>query len=122
MPIEVVFFDAAGTLIHLPRGVGFHYADVARRHGVTLKPDAVDRAFRSSWKAMPPRSNTAGPRPDDDRGWWWQLVDSTLDEMEVPALVFDRTAYFRELYDEFTRPGVWQLYPEVGDVLAALAS
>jgi putative hydrolase of the HAD superfamily len=120
MSFEVVFFDAAGTLIHLSRGVGFHYADVARRQGVILKPEAVDRAFRNAWKAMPRRTRTHGPRPDDDRGWWRQLVDSTLDALPAPA--FDRCRYFGELYDEFTRPGVWALYPEVPEVLSALSS
>jgi putative hydrolase of the HAD superfamily len=120
MRIEVVFFDAAGTLIYLPRGVGFHYADVARRHRVTLDGAAVDRAFVVAWKGMPPRASTVGPRPDDDRGWWRQLVERTLDELGVPA--FDRDAYFGDLYEEFTRPGVWALYPEVNEVLTALSS
>ena len=120
MPIEVVFFDAAGTLIHLPRGVGFHYAEVARRQGVFLQPEVIDRAFLESWKAMPSRANTHRARPDDDRAWWRQLVDATLDRMAAPQ--FDRGAYFRELYNEFTQPGVWHLFPEVREVLAALSS
>ena len=33
----------------------------------------------------------------------------------------EREAYFAELYEEFTHPGVWQLYPEVPEVLDALA-
>src|SRR4029453_8619856 len=49
-----------------------------------------------------------------------QLVDRTLDTMEVHP--FDRAAYFDDLYAEFIRPGVWELYPEVPTVLEALGS
>lgn len=68
---------------------------------------------------MPPRTNNGRPRDDDDRGWWRQLVDRTLDTVHVPP--FDRDAYFEELYSEFTRPGVWELFPEVPRVLQTLA-
>ena len=33
----------------------------------------------------------------------------------------DRAAYFDELWEEFTKPGVWELYPETREVLSALA-
>ena len=118
MGIEVVLFDAAGTLIYLPRGVGFHYADVASRHGVALDPREVDTTFATVWRSMPPRAASSGPRPDDDRGWWQRLVWETLDRLRAPA--FDRAAYFDELYVEFTLPGVWQLFPEVREVLSSL--
>jgi putative hydrolase of the HAD superfamily len=120
MPIEAVLFDAAGTLIHLPRGVGFHYAEVARRHGVALDAQETGRAFASTWQAMPSRARVHGPRADDDRGWWQRLVYETLDRLRAPE--FDRAAYFDELYREFTRPGVWEPFPEVREVLSALAS
>ncbi len=118
MPIETVLFDAAGTLIHLPRGVGFHYAEVARRHGVALDVQETGRAFTSAWRATPSRERVNGPRADDDRGWWERLVHETLDRLRAPE--FDRAAYFDELYREFTRPGVWEPFPEVREVLSAL--
>lgn len=120
-PPRVIFFDAAGTLIHLPRGVGHHYSEVAARHGCALDPQAITGAFRSVWKAMPARPSTHTPRPDDDRGWWRTLVGLVLDQLHVPPAQLDRDAYFAELYAEFTRPGVWALYPEVPEVLATLA-
>ncbi|MDQ2918395.1 MAG: HAD-IA family hydrolase [Verrucomicrobiota bacterium] len=114
-----MLFDAAGTLIHLPRGVGFHYAEVAQRHGVACDEKALNRAFATAWQSMPSRTNNGRPRDDDDRGWWRQLVDQTLDTVNAPP--FDRDAYFEELYSEFTRPGVWDLFPEVPRVLEILA-
>src|SRR5687768_4321643 len=110
--IKVLFFDAAGTLFHLPRGVGWHYQAVAARHGCRLDEDALDVAFRAVWKAMPPRPATRHTRPDDDRSWWRDLVDRVLDRCGSAAERLDRFAYFEELYQEFTRPGVWELFPE----------
>jgi putative hydrolase of the HAD superfamily len=117
--IRVIFFDAAGTLIHLPRGAAFHYAEVAARHGLQLDEEVLRSAFRISWKEMPIPTTTRTARPDDDRGWWRELVDRTLDRANAPAS-FDRQAYFTELYAEFSRPGIWAIYPEVPSVLAAL--
>ena len=115
--IRTIFFDAAGTLIRLPRSVGHHYREVALRHGCNLDAAALDAAFRAAWKAMPARPAMRTPRPDDDRGWWRALVDSVLDRTGAEI---ERDAFFMELYEEFTRPGVWELFPEVVEVLDAL--
>ncbi|MEO6786997.1 MAG: HAD-IA family hydrolase [Chthoniobacteraceae bacterium] len=116
---RAVFFDAAGTLFHLPRGVGWHYRGVALRHGADLDEAELNRAFRRAWKDAAAPHETEGARPDDDRGWWQALVGRTLDECGgAPEL--NRDAYFSELWSEFTRPGIWELYPETLDVLTAL--
>jgi putative hydrolase of the HAD superfamily len=118
--VRVIFFDAAGTLIHLPRGVGFHYSTVAARYGWKIDDTIIGGAFRAAWKAMPSPPAGEEPRPDDDRGWWRQLVWEVLDQCDAPSH-FDRGGYFDELYLEFTNPGVWALYPEVLEVLDRLA-
>ena len=116
---RAVFFDAAGTLFHLPRSVGWHYRDVALRHGAVLDEGDLNRAFRRAWKDAAAPQETAAARHDDDRGWWFALVGRVLDECGgVNEL--NRDAYFAELWSEFTRPGVWELFPETLDVLAAL--
>jgi len=118
--LKVIFFDAAGTLIHLPRGVGFHYATVAARRGWEIDPVTIGRAFGAAWKAMPSPLAGREPRGDDDRGWWRDLVWEVLDQCAAPFDV-DRAAYFDELYAEFARPGIWALFPEVLEVLDLLA-
>ncbi len=120
--IKTVFFDAAGTLFHLPRGVGWHYRDVAARHGCLLDEQALQRAFGAVWKAMPARPATRRARPDDDRGWWRGLVEAVLERCEIPPARLDRAAYFRDLYAEFAKPGVWELFPEVRATLTSLRS
>jgi putative hydrolase of the HAD superfamily len=105
----------------LPKGVGWHYRDVARRHGSDLSETALDAAFRGAWHAHPAPLETRLPRPDDDKEWWRTLVGRVLDACHPLPVGFDRHAYFEELYAEFARPGVWELYPEVPEVLARLA-
>lgn len=118
--VTTIFFDAAGTLIYLPRSVGHHYSFVARQLGLRLEAGALDRAFSESWKKMPARPAIAGPRPDDDKGWWRELVENVLDEVAPALAELDRDAYFEAVYGHFAEAGVWETYPEVNEVLAAL--
>ncbi len=119
--MRVIFFDAAGTLIHLPKGVGWHYRDIALRHGLDAPEEALNRAFRNAWKAMPAPAETRIAREDDDKGWWRDLVWRVLDGFPAAGGGFNRAAYFEELYLEFIKPGIWELYPEVSDTLRRLS-
>ena len=114
--VRVVFFDAAGTLLHLPKGVGYHYREVVLRHGIDIPLETLNRAFGRAWKAAPAPPLTRKRREDDDRGWWRALVDQVLDACGVASGV-DKEAVFADLYAEFLKPGVWSLYPEVPEVL-----
>ena len=118
---RVIFFDAAGTLFHLPRGVGYHYAEVLARHGVRREEAALDEAFRTVWSEMPVFASTAGARADDGKSWWRDLVGRVLDRCSVGEDQVDRGPFFEELYAEFVRPAVWTLYPETREVLETLA-
>jgi putative hydrolase of the HAD superfamily len=119
-PITTIFFDAAGTLIYLPKSVGHHYAFVADRIGLRLNAADLDRAFVDCWKLMPPRSSVDGPRPDDDKGWWRALVDCVLDRVAPNLGELDRDAYFEAVYGHFAEASVWEAYPEANEVLANL--
>jgi putative hydrolase of the HAD superfamily len=117
---KAIFFDGVGTLIYLPKSVGFHYSLVGRRVGLMLDPAALDAAFAVSWKQMPDRSAIPGPRDDDDRGWWRDLVDRVLDQVAPGTKELDRDAFFEVAYSHFAEAGVWALYPEVIEVLEVL--
>jgi putative hydrolase of the HAD superfamily len=93
---------------------------VAERHGFAPEEEKFGAAFRTAFRTLPPPLTTRLPRPDDDRGWWRTLVHHVVEEAGAPA-GFNRDRYFDELYEEFTRPGVWELYPEVREVLGQLA-
>jgi putative hydrolase of the HAD superfamily len=118
--IKAIFFDAAGTLIHLAGSVGYHYALAGQRVGLLLDAAALDRAFVDSWKQMPARPAIDGPREDDDKGWWRDLVNRVIDEVAPGTGELDRDAFFEVAYSHFAEAGVWELYPEVIEVLEQL--
>ena len=119
---QVIFFDAAGTLIHLPHSVGEHYREVALPFGVAPESAALDRAFREAWKAAPERPATDGPRPDDDKGWWRALVERVFATVlsDDERRRFDLPAYFERVYEHFAQPGVWAAFPDVAEGLSQL--
>jgi putative hydrolase of the HAD superfamily len=119
-PPKAIFFDAAGTLFHLSGTVGQHYALVGGEVGLTLDAHQLDRAFYSAWKKMPRRAAILGPRENDDKGWWRELVDLVLDEAAPSLSELDRDNFFEIAYEHFAEPGVWELYPEVPGVLEQL--
>ena len=69
---------------------------------------------------MPARPATGQPREDDDKGWWRDLVERVLDRVAPAIKDLDRDNFFEFAYDHFAEPGVWDLYPEVSEVLAFL--
>src|SRR5688500_17034355 len=91
--IKAVLFDAAGPLLHLPKGVGYHYALVGNRIGLHLEVLAVERAFRRAWMEMPARPTTGLPREDDDKGWWRELVERVFDQVAPETQELDRDAF-----------------------------
>ena len=120
--LKAVFFDAAGTLIHLPRPVGEHYAEGAGLFGAAWNPAQVERAFRAAWANAPDRPSDYRPRDDDDKGWWRELVGGVLANVLTPSqrAGFDAEGYFEAVYAHFAQPSVWSAYPEADEVLGAL--
>lgn len=118
--MKAIFFDAVGTLFYLTKSVGFHYALVGREIGLELDAAALDRAFIRAWKDMPAREPADGPREDDDKGWWRDLVMLVLEEVAPELDDLDADNFFEIAYEHFTEAGVWELFPEVPDVLERL--
>lgn len=120
--LKAIFFDAAGTLVRLTKTVGQHYALVGAEIGLELDPDKLDRAFAAAWNQMPKRPAIDGPRPNDDKDWWRTLVDLVLDQTTPELDELDRDNFFEIAYEHFAESGVWELYPEIIDVLQKLHS
>jgi putative hydrolase of the HAD superfamily len=118
--IKAIFFDAVGTLFHLSGTVGHHYALVASQVGLKLDAHHLDDAFYSAWKRMPSRAAIDGPRQNDDKDWWRELVDLILAQVAPSLSQFDRDNFFEIAYEHFAESGVWELYPEVPGVLEQL--
>jgi len=119
-PIKAIFFDALGTLFYLTKTVGYHYALAGSSVGLPLDSQQLDRAFYSVWKKMPRRAAIAGPRDNDDKGWWRELVDHVLAQVAPSLSEFDRDNFFEIAYEHFAESDVWELYPEVHGVLNQL--
>jgi putative hydrolase of the HAD superfamily len=118
--LKAIFFDAVGTLFYLTRSVGEHYAIVGEEIGLKLDADKLDRAFISAWNQMPKRPPIHDPRENDDKDWWRALVDLVLDQVAPSLSEIDRDNFFEIAYEHFAEVGVWELYPEVVDVLEKL--
>jgi len=119
-PPKAIFFDAAGTLFFLTHSVGHHYALVGNEVGLKLDPLKLDRTFHSAWNSMPPRAPIDGPRENDDKDWWRRLVAFVLNGVVPSINELDRNNFFEIAYEHFAEAGVWELYPEVVEVLANL--
>jgi putative hydrolase of the HAD superfamily len=120
--LKAIFFDAVGTLFYLNGNVGDHYARVGSELGLVLDANQLDRAFYSAWNKMPQRAAIDGPRENDDKGWWRELVDLVLDQVSPSLGEYDRDNFFEIAYEHFAEAGVWELYPEVPGVLKKLQS
>jgi putative hydrolase of the HAD superfamily len=118
--IKAISFDAVGTLFYLTKTVGDHYAYVGREVGLDFDAKELERAFHAAWKKAPQRAAIDGPRENDDRGWWRKLVDVVLDQVAPSLSEFDRDNFFEIAYEHFAEAGVWELYPEVPEVLEKL--
>jgi putative hydrolase of the HAD superfamily len=118
--MKTIFFDAVGTLLYLTESVGYHYALVGHEIGVELDREKLDRAFTSVWNSMPVREAVDGPREDDDKGWWREVVFQVLDQVTPSMPALDRDNFFEIAYEHFTEAGVWAAYPECEEVLQTL--
>jgi putative hydrolase of the HAD superfamily len=119
--IRAILFDAAGTLFYLTKTVGDHYAYVGREVGLELDAQKLESAFHAAWQQMPRRPAIVdGPRENDDKGWWRELVGHVFDQVAPSVNELDRDNFFEVAYEHFAEPGVWELYPEVTEVLEQL--
>jgi putative hydrolase of the HAD superfamily len=116
--IKVITFDAGNTLIRLERPVGVTYAAVAKRFGADLNPVDLERGFRAAWKTVPRLPDTPGPRSDDGRDWWREVVAETLEHAGVAVEPF--ADFFAAVYAEFALSGVWRLETGALDLLQDL--
>lgn len=118
--IKAILFDAAGTLFHLTKTVGDHYAYVGREVGLDLDAQQLESAFHAAWQQMPRRPPIDGPRENDDKDWWRELVGHVFDQVAPSVNELDLDNFFEVAYEHFAEAGVWELYPEVPGVLEEL--
>jgi putative hydrolase of the HAD superfamily len=119
---EVIFFDAAGTLIRLKRPVGWHYAKITQSHGLMVDEAQMESAFRDVWYGRRPRPASPEGREDDDRPWWRELALDVLRAAVPSSNKIDQDRWFDDLYMHFAQPGIWVLYEDALRCLDRLAN
>jgi putative hydrolase of the HAD superfamily len=118
--LKVITFDAGNTLIRLAHPVGVTYAAVAKRFGAELNPTDLEQGFRTAWKSVPRLPDVPGPRVDDGRSWWREVVLQTLATARAEVDPFND--FFDAVYSEFALPGIWRLEPGAFELLQDLRS
>lgn len=112
---EIVFFDAAGTLIRLARPVGETYAAVGEHYGMKASGEIVERRFRQAWREL----NGNQEQERFSKEWWKEVVRRSL-PVEAWWETFPFDDYFEEVFAVYARADQWRVYPEVERVLDRL--
>jgi putative hydrolase of the HAD superfamily len=119
-PIQVVFFDAAGTLFHVKGSVGAVYLEYAKKYGVSASPEALEPAFQRAFADAPPLAfSVSDPHEIKacERLWWFDVVHNVFYRIGMfPG--FDD--YFDKVFNYFASADAWNLYPDVVPALEAL--
>ncbi|GJL65814.1 MAG: hypothetical protein NPIRA05_07850 [Nitrospirales bacterium] len=121
--IKVVFFDAAGTLIHIKGAVADVYLQYARNYGVQPTPQltaAIQSAFLQAFQqAPPPVFHVSQPEKlkQCERLWWFDIVHAVFYRVGMFEQFDD---YFEEVYEAFGTGLHWKVDPEVFPVLQTL--
>jgi putative hydrolase of the HAD superfamily len=119
--LEMVFFDAAGTLFEVRGSVGEIYARVARNYGIEAAPAEIERGFVRHFRHQPPMAFPPGTPETErlalEREWWRRLVSAVFAD-GGPFPRFDD--YFAEIFELFRGREGWAVYPDVEPALATL--
>ena len=123
--VQIVFLDAAGTLIRLRQPVGQSYGECAAGFGFQAGRDPetwreLERSFAAALQAKGPLAFPGqGPNiiPDLERHWWKDVVRQTFE----PMALFPRwEECFERLYDFFSTADAWKLEVGCRDTLSRL--
>ncbi|MFN0116811.1 MAG: HAD-IA family hydrolase [Elusimicrobiota bacterium] len=108
--IKYLFLDMGGTLIEPHPSVGEIYADVAAVHGLKISAGILNQKFRDVW------ARTKGNRQTLEKSWWRSIVE----EIFSPYKFDNKEAFFKDLYEEFSKKERWREFPEVRETLNKL--
>lgn len=121
--VDFVYFDAGWTLLKVDPSAGWHYAELARRHGVIADAAALDAAFVSAWrhcrKHTPAHPGVVyGITRDQALAFWSAVIRETFRQagFQPPAA----PSYYMEVFDHFAGAQCWQLFADVEEAFAIL--
>ena len=101
--IQVITFDAAGTLMVPDPSVGESYAKVLRDRGLAADPEAIERNFRATFEATQTSQKESAFAP---KVYWKSVVAGSLAGF---CPVDELDSVFEELWEFFGRGDSWRL-------------
>lgn len=109
--VDVVFFDADGTLFQVRGSVGEIYSAAARRYGVILAAEELEREFREAFRIqskslLRPRESSS---LESERTWWLEIVKAVFSQ-RMSVEVFGN--YFDEVFEFFRSAEAWELFSD----------
>ena len=115
--VEVVTFDAAGTLLRPHPSVGAVYREIGLCHGCDHAADSLDRAFAEAFHAISKDPRVLDPE-GRERDFWRRVVRHAFDALGRAPLQFD--PFFEDLWETFAHGSRWRVYEHTHDTLAEL--
>lgn len=115
--IEVVTFDAAGTLLAPHPSVGAVYREIGLCHGCDHPAEALDQAFRDAFHAVSKDRAVLDPE-GRERDFWRRVVLHAFHALGRAPLQFD--PFFEDLWETFAHGSRWRVYESVIPTLAGL--
>lgn len=118
---QVVFFDAAGTLLEVRGSVGEIYSRVAGQYGLESDAELLQQNFVRWFRLQPPMAFPIGTPPEKlctlERDWWRNLVRAVFADFGAFPH-FD--AFFDEIFERFRDSQLWRVYDDVVPTLTEL--
>jgi len=111
---KVIFLDAMGTLFDLKQSVGEIYQQFARKYGVDVAIDPLEKAFINGFKSAPVLAfpaNKLAIVKQQEFDWWKQVVSATFEQLESLDKFTDFDAFFSEIYFYFGTKEPWYILP-----------
>ncbi len=114
--IELVSFDAGGTLLYPYPSVGQQYAKALAEFGLEADPETIENRFGQVFREA---SHNKRTRVDENAEYlfWRDVVQKTFKDI-CPAEHFDQL--YNNLFRRFTSSKVWKLFDDTIETLEGL--
>lgn len=119
--VQVVFFDAAGTLLEVSGSVGGIYSRIAGQYGIEADAEQLQQNF-ARWFGLQPPMAFPARTPDEklpelEKGWWRNLVRAVFSGFGA-FQHFDE--FFEDIFERFRGGELWKVYDDVVPALTML--
>jgi putative hydrolase of the HAD superfamily len=119
-------FDATGTLFRPRNSIGVIYYYAAQKYRLPVQEfhiEKLDTAFNNLYQRFDSEMPNFGLSANiSSKEWWKRLVNATFREAQVIPPDGNVDMLFEQLFEDFTKAEMWEVYREVPHVLQTLRS